>query len=122
MDELITVLEAQYGRSLPRDYADALRDGRLAACEGKRPPTLPGWAPEMSYPLTFEPEIVSESFDEQSGYLPLARFLTDDGDQLHDMEDFVALDAESGVVVLCDHDGDIRSVATSVSAFIAMLR
>lgn len=125
--DLVAKLEARYGCTLPREYAEALRAGALDAHDGKRPPTLPGWGPSMSHPLTFEPEIVGEVFggfswtEDHEGFVPLARFLTDKGDQLHDMDDFLALDGK-GRVVLCDHEGDVRVVAKTLAAFLAKLR
>ena len=126
--DVVAQLEQRYRRQLPHDYAEALRADTLARYEGKRPPMLPGWAAEMSYPLTFDPDTIAEIFEGQwwtadhAAYLPLARFLTDDGDQLHDMEDFLAIDANTGAIVLCDQDGDIRNVAKSLSAFLTKLR
>jgi|SRR6185437_6087981 len=133
MSDLIEMLETTYGEKLPAAYREFIDQSLYQNFNEKRPPQLPGWAAEMSYPLCFDPEVVVEVFGNKQiwnssadfqRFLPLACFLRDDKpNQLSDLDDFLAFEKnEECAVYLWDHDGEFRKVTSSLERFLSLLR
>jgi hypothetical protein len=132
MSKLTLMLESVYAQKLPDSYRRFIDESRYEKFNQKKPPQLPSWSLEMSYPLCFDPEVVVEVFqnkniwdssDEFQKFLPLACFLDKHNPkQLSGLDDFLAIEkSPQCAVYLWDHEGEFREVAKSLEDFLSLL-
>jgi hypothetical protein len=102
-------------------------DNELEKYDGHRAPELPGWSPEMSFPICFDPDCAADEFwsgadkEEARDMVLLAMFYEPNTtDQLNGIWAFLLVKGPDNEIVMYDDEG-AKGSGKNLDEFLATL-